>query len=83
LSDLARRIPHKTAKSKYSKSLTCARLAIRGWHIPSRNRAAVILLHPMASNRLGALDHALMFARHGSGILMIDLRAHGESGGTG
>ncbi len=56
-------------------------LSIRGWYLPSRNRAAVILLHPMASNRLGTLDHALMFARHGYGALMIDLRAHGASGG--
>lgn len=56
-------------------------LSIRGWYIPSRNRAAVILLHPMASNRLGTLDHALMLARRGYGVLMIDLRAHGESGG--
>jgi uncharacterized protein len=56
-------------------------VAIRGWYIPSKNRAAVILLHPMASNRLGTMDHALMFAKHGYGVLMIDLRMHGESGG--
>jgi acetyl esterase/lipase len=56
-------------------------VTIRGWYIPSQNRAAVILIHPMASNRLGTMDHALMFARHGYGVLMIDLRVHGESGG--
>ena len=56
-------------------------LTIRGWYIPSRNRAAVILLHPMASNRLGTLRHAPLFARQGYGVLMIDVRAHGESDG--
>lgn len=56
-------------------------VTIRGWYIPSQNRAAVILLHPMASNRLGTTNHARMFARNGYGVLMIDLRAHGESGG--
>jgi fermentation-respiration switch protein FrsA (DUF1100 family) len=56
-------------------------VTIRGWYIPSKNRAAVILLHPMASNRLGTLEHGLMFAGNGYGVLMIDQRAHGESGG--
>ena len=56
-------------------------ITIRGWYIPSQNRAAVVLIHPMASNRLGVLDHALMFVRHGYGAMMIDLRMHGESGG--
>lgn len=56
-------------------------VTIRGWYIPSENRAAVILLHSMASNRLGTMDHALMFARNGYGVLMIDLRVHGASGG--
>lgn len=55
-------------------------ITIHGWYIPSENHAAVILLHSMASNRMGTMDHALMFARHGYSMLMIDLRAHGESG---
>lgn len=56
-------------------------VTIRGWYIPSQNRAAVILLHSMAANRLGTMNHALMFARHGYGVVMIDLRVHGDSGG--
>jgi len=56
-------------------------LIIRGWYLPSQNKAAVILLHSVASNRLGTRDLAFVFARHGYGILMIDLRAHGESEG--
>lgn len=56
-------------------------VSIRGWYIPSQNRAAVILLHPMASNRLGTLDLGAIFIKNGYGVLMIDLRMHGESGG--
>jgi len=56
-------------------------IGIRGWYIPSQNEAAVILLHSIASNRLGTKDLAIMFASHGYGVLMIDLRTHGESEG--
>ena len=56
-------------------------VTIRGWYIPSQNRAAVILIHSMAANRLGTMHLAVMFVKHGYGVLMIDLRVHGESGG--
>jgi pimeloyl-ACP methyl ester carboxylesterase len=56
-------------------------LTLRGWYLPSKNRAAVILLHPHASNRIGMLDLAVLFARRGYGVLLFDLRAHGESDG--
>jgi len=56
-------------------------LVIRGWYLPSQNNSAVILLHSVAANRLGTRELALMIARHGYGVLMIDLRAHGESEG--
>ncbi len=56
-------------------------ISLRGWYITSQNKAAIILLHSIASNRLGTKDLAIMFARHGYGVLMIDLRAHGESDG--
>lgn len=56
-------------------------VTLRGWYIPSFNRAALIVLHPIASNRLGALGLGALFAKHRYGALMIDLRAHGESGG--
>lgn len=56
-------------------------LTLRGWYIPSTNGAAVMALHQLASNRLGTLDAAEMLARHGYGVLMFDLRAHGESDG--
>jgi dipeptidyl aminopeptidase/acylaminoacyl peptidase len=52
-----------------------------GWYIPSRNKAAVILLHGHSGNRLGVIHQAEALLQAGYGILMYDLRAHGSSGG--
>jgi pimeloyl-ACP methyl ester carboxylesterase len=54
---------------------------LSGWYIPSRNKAAVILLHGHSGNRLGVLHQAEALVQAGYGILMFDLRAHGSSGG--
>lgn len=56
-------------------------LALAGWYIPSQNGAAVIALHAYNGNRTGVLPHAALLARHGYGVLLFDLRAHGESDG--
>ena len=56
-------------------------LTLRGWYIPSQNRAAVIALHGIAANRVAVMDHALMLSRNGYGVLMMDIRAHGASDG--
>jgi pimeloyl-ACP methyl ester carboxylesterase len=56
-------------------------LRLRGWYVPSRNRAAVIAMHGTASNRLGVERHARMLARNGYGVLALDLPGHGESDG--
>lgn len=53
-----------------------------GWYIPSRNKAAVILLHGHSGNRLGVIHQAEALLQAGYGILMYDLRAHGSSGGS-
>lgn len=52
-----------------------------GWYIPSRNGAAVVLLHGLGGNRLAVAYHAETLARAGYGVLLFDLRAHGSSGG--
>jgi fermentation-respiration switch protein FrsA (DUF1100 family) len=56
-------------------------LRLRGWYVPSRNRAAVIALHGTGSNRLGVERHARMLARHGYGVVIFDRRGEGESDG--
>jgi alpha-beta hydrolase superfamily lysophospholipase len=45
------------------------------------NQAAVVLVHGHGSNRAALLPTAEILARHGYGLLMIDLRAHGQSKG--
>lgn len=57
-------------------------LALQGWYQPSRNRAAVLLVHGAGENRLWWLDEAEALARRGFGVLLYDSRAHGESEGT-
>lgn len=54
---------------------------LSGWYIPSRNKAAVILLHGHGGNRLAVVHQAEALLQAGYGILMYDLRAHGSSGG--
>jgi pimeloyl-ACP methyl ester carboxylesterase len=44
------------------------------WWLPSKNRAAVILIPGYGSSRDGLLDHGAMLARHGYGVLFIDPR---------
>jgi len=56
-------------------------LTLRGWYIPSQNGAAIIALHGSNGNRVQTLLHAFVLAEHGYGVLLFDLRAHGESEG--
>jgi pimeloyl-ACP methyl ester carboxylesterase len=56
-------------------------LTLVGWYVPSRNGAAIIALHGSGGNRMATLDHGAMLARHGYGVLLLDLRGHGNSGG--
>ena len=54
---------------------------LAGWYLPSTNRAAVVLLHGAGSTRSDVLDEAAVLVRHGFGILLVDARGHGDSGG--
>lgn len=56
-------------------------VALSGWYLPSRNRAAVVLLHGAGSTRSAVLDHAAVLAAHGYGVLLVDARGHGGSDG--
>jgi pimeloyl-ACP methyl ester carboxylesterase len=56
-------------------------IRLAGWYIPSRNGAGIIAIHGSNGNRTHMLHHAAILAQHGYGVLLFDLRAHGESGG--
>lgn len=57
---------------------------LRGWYVPPTDSsgAVMIYLHGLGINRQGTLQQAATLYRHGYGALMLDLRAHGESGGS-
>jgi uncharacterized protein len=54
---------------------------LAGWYVPSRNRAAILLVHGGGGSRAGAVQHARMLARRGYGVLLYDARGRGESDG--
>ena len=60
---------------------TPAGLALRGWYLPSRNRAALVLGHGSRANRAALAAEAALFADHGYGVLLFDFPGHGESEG--
>jgi dipeptidyl aminopeptidase/acylaminoacyl peptidase len=57
-------------------------LRIAAWYVPSRNRAAVILVHGIGTNRADPLAFGRDLHARGYGLLLLDLRAHGDSGGS-
>jgi hypothetical protein len=57
-------------------------LKLSGWYAPSRNGAAVVLVHGGGGDRTGPFDHAELLRRHGYGVLLYDSRGRGESDGT-
>jgi fermentation-respiration switch protein FrsA (DUF1100 family) len=70
-------IPHETVTFASSDGLR-----LSGWYVPSRNRAAVLLVHGGGGSRLGAVRHARLLARHGFGVLLYDARGRGASQGA-
>lgn len=56
---------------------------LRGWKIrPARpNGAWVLVLHGVADNRYGMTEHARLLLQAGYGVVMMDSRVHGASGG--
>jgi fermentation-respiration switch protein FrsA (DUF1100 family) len=56
-------------------------LTLHGWYIPSQNTAAIIVSHGIGGNRVSCLEQGTILAKHGYGVLLIDLRAHGDSDG--
>ena len=54
---------------------------LTAWWIPSRNGVAALLVHGSGGSRARVAAHARMLARHGYGVLAIDLPGNGESDG--
>jgi pimeloyl-ACP methyl ester carboxylesterase len=55
---------------------------VRGWYVPSKNRAAVILCHGAGANRASLAEEARALSAVGFGTLLFDWPGHGESGGV-
>ncbi len=57
-------------------------LKLTGWYRPSRNGAAVLLVHGGNGDRQGPVRHARMLAAQGYGVLLYDARGRGHSEGS-
>ena len=57
-------------------------LKLTGWYRPSRNGAAVLLVHGGNGDRQGPVRHARMLAAKGYGVLLYDSRGRGHSEGS-
>lgn len=56
---------------------------LSAWFVPGvRGRGAVLLLHPLRGNKRSMLGRASFLKQAGHALLIVDLQAHGESGGT-
>ncbi len=54
---------------------------LAAWYAPPTNGAAIILLHGAGGSRESMRSKAALLTEHGYGVLALDLRGHGESGG--
>lgn len=59
-------------------------VGLEGWKIRPAQPSGdwVLLYHGVSDNRTGTLGYAEFLLRHGYSVVMMDSRAHGESGGT-
>jgi fermentation-respiration switch protein FrsA (DUF1100 family) len=58
--------------------------ALRGWKVHPQipNGSWVLLFHGVADNRIGTIGQSEILLGAGYGVVMMDQRAHGESGGA-
>jgi pimeloyl-ACP methyl ester carboxylesterase len=54
---------------------------LSAWYVPSRSGAAVLIIHGSGGSRARVADRVEMLARHGFGVLALDLAGNGESEG--
>jgi pimeloyl-ACP methyl ester carboxylesterase len=60
----------------------CGGTTLRGWWVPSKNGAAVVLVHGTEADRHDMLDEMRVLTRAGYGVLAYDQPGHGESDGV-
>lgn len=60
---------------------TADKVSLSGWYLPSQNGAAVVLSHGLGCNKGCSWFLGKLLQTHGYGVLLYDLRMHGESGG--
>jgi uncharacterized protein len=75
----------RTGATKTDLDVTAPDGAIlRGWKIQSKNPNGdwVLLYHGISDNRTGNLGHAEFLLTNGYSVVMMDSRAHGQSGGA-
>ncbi|HSD81819.1 MAG TPA: alpha/beta fold hydrolase [Solirubrobacteraceae bacterium] len=70
------RVAHREVRVPMADGTTLA-----AWYVPSRNGAGVLLVHGSGGSRARVADRAAMLARHGYGVLALDLPGNGESDG--
>lgn len=82
-----RRFPHEVGNppERFEEvSLTTTDgVSLAAWYAPPENGAAIVLLHGATSSREAVRGYAEVLEREGFGVLALDLRGHGESGGDG
>lgn len=61
--------------------ITSDGLRLAAWYLPPRNGTVVIGVHGMSGNRATLLEEAQFLYETGYGLLLLDLRNHGESEG--
>jgi hypothetical protein len=59
-------------------------IPLRGWKVRPFHQTGnwVLLFHGVSDNRTGMTGQAALLLRHGYSVVMMDARAHGESGGN-
>ncbi len=58
-------------------------VTLEAWHTPSRNGATVVVLPGSGGDKGSTVAHAEVLAERGYGVLALDSRGTGESGGLG
>jgi uncharacterized protein len=59
-------------------------ITLEGWKVRPKNPNGdwILLFHGVSDNRTGVLGHAEFLLRNGYSVVMMDSRAHGQSGGA-